>query len=111
MISVSLLPNYRSAHNRKEFLRRLSTNSGVKLELSVGNRPHSRCLRLVFDGVDALIVMDRGFGFLRTQSAVWFDFSASGSEQERKVKSIENNILKSEGSSYFVLMQKQSERQ
>jgi hypothetical protein len=102
--------DWRDERDRDEFLRRLSTNSGVKLELSVGNRPHSRCLRLVFDGVDALIVMDQGFGFLRTQSAVWFDFTASGSEQERKLKSIENNVLKSEGSSYFVLMQKPSER-
>jgi ATP-dependent helicase YprA (DUF1998 family) len=102
--------DWRNERDREEFLRRLSTNSGVKLELSVGNRPHSRCLRLVFDGVDALIVMDQGFGFLRTQSAVWFDFTASGSEQERKLKSIENNALKSEGSSYCVLMQKPSER-
>ena len=102
--------DWRDERDREEFLRRLSTNNGVKLELSVGSRPHSRCLRLVFDGVDALIVMDQGFGFLRTQSAVWFDFATSGMEQERKAKSIENNILKSEGSSYFVVMQKPSER-
>jgi hypothetical protein len=101
--------DWRDERDREEFLIRLSTNNGVKLNLTVGSRPHSRSLRLVFEGVDALIVMDQGFGFLRTQSAVWFDFSASGSEQERKVKSIENSILKSEGSSYFVLMQKPSE--
>ncbi|MGA2491573.1 MAG: DEAD/DEAH box helicase [Roseiarcus sp.] len=101
--------DWRDEQDREEFLTRLSTNSGVKLSLTVGNRPHSRCLRLIFDGVDVLIIMDQGFGFLRTQSPVWFDFSTSGAEQERKVKSIENNVLKSEGSSYFVLMQKPSE--
>jgi DEAD/DEAH box helicase domain-containing protein len=101
--------DWRDERDRKDFMSRVSTNNGLTLQFSIGKCPHSRCLRLVFDGSDALIIMDQGFGFLKTQSAVWFDFSPSGSEQERKLKSIENNILKTEGSSYFVLMQKPSE--
>jgi DEAD/DEAH box helicase domain-containing protein len=98
--------DWRHERDRHEFVDRLSTNSGLKLQCDVGQCAHSRSLRLIFAGTDAVIVMDQGFGFLKTQSAIWFDFALSGHEQERKLKSVENNLVKTDGSSYFVLLSK-----
>lgn len=87
---------------RADVIQGLAKRGGLDAELDVGTCPHSRRMRLVFEDGEALIVFDQGFGYLRTEVPVSFDFRATASDQEKRLSSL-NLMLKSDGSSFFVI--------
>lgn len=87
---------------RTEVIELLGKREGIEAKLDVETCPHSRRMRLVFEDGEALIMFDQGFGFLRTEVPVSFDFRATASDQEKRLSSL-NLMLKSGGSSFFVI--------
>ena len=94
--------DWRDEVRRAEVFKLFATRNGLVLDFDQGQCPHSRKMRLVFDDGEATIVLDQGFGFLKPDVAAQFDFRAGAAEQERRLASL-NVILRSEGSSYFVV--------
>lgn len=87
---------------RTDVIELLGKREGIEAKLDVETCPHSRRMRLVFEDGEALIMFDQGFGFLRTEVPVSFDFRATASDQEKRLSSL-NLMLKSGGSSFFVI--------